>query len=199
MHRRVRACARTPGCAIAMMEQRGPRNGKQPGWRQLWAPWRAAYIHGTRGKTARCIFCFGSLRPDTRRRRLVLYTGPEASVMLNLYPYNNGHLLIAPRRHTAELEALTPSEWSAISALLSASARILKQALGPHGFNLGANLGRVAGAGIADHLHWHVVPRWEGDTNFMPVLTQTRVASEHLEASFALLEPLFRQLQIPVS
>jgi ATP adenylyltransferase len=182
-----------------MMEQRGPRHREAPGWRQLWAPWRAAYIRAPRRKTASCIFCFGALRAVSRRRRLVLYAGPEASVMLNRYPYNNSHLLIAPRRHVAELEALSAPELTAISALLSASVRILKQALGPHGFNLGANLGRVAGAGIADHLHWHVVPRWEGDTNFMPVLTQTRVASEHLEASFALLQPLFTQLQIPVS
>lgn len=119
--------------------------------------------------------------------------------MLNRYPYNNCHLLIAPRRHVAALEDLSQSESSTINSLLSASVRILKQALAPHGFNLGANLGRVAGAGIADHMHWHVVPRWNGDTNFMPVMTQTRVASEHLEASFALLEPLFRQLQSPVS
>src|SRR5579885_529282 len=182
------------------MEQRGgPGNDKQAGWRQLWAPWRSAYIHAARTDTTACIFCFGSLKKPARRRRLVLYLGPEAAVLLNRYPYNNCHLLIAPRRHVADLEALTAAETAAISALQSASVRILKQALGPHGFNLGANLGRVAGAGIADHLHWHVVPRWNGDTNFMPVLTQTRVASEHLEASFALLEPLFSQLQIPVS
>ncbi|HKD67626.1 MAG TPA: HIT domain-containing protein [Candidatus Binataceae bacterium] len=184
-----------------MMEPRGPGGRGDPVWRQLWAPWRAAYIRGasSRSDTARCIFCFGGLKEASRRRRLVLLAGPEASVMLNRYPYNNCHLLIAPRRHVAALEDLSQSESSTINSLLSASVRILKQALAPHGFNLGANLGRVAGAGIADHMHWHVVPRWNGDTNFMPVMTQTRVASEHLEASFALLEPLFRQLQSPVS
>jgi ATP adenylyltransferase len=183
------------------MEQRGPGHGGSPGWRQLWAPWRGVYIRSAaaRKRPARCIFCFGALKPASRRRRLVLHAGVEASVMLNLYPYNNGHLLVAPRRHVAALDALSDSESAAIGALLSTSVRILKSALAPHGFNLGANLGRVAGAGIADHLHWHVVPRWDGDTNFMPVMTQTRVASEHLEASFALLEPLFRQLQSPVS
>ncbi|HEV3114825.1 MAG TPA: HIT domain-containing protein [Candidatus Binataceae bacterium] len=181
------------------MEQRGPEDRKPTGWRQLWAPWRGAYIKAARSQTARCIFCFGALNKASRRRRLVLYADPQAVVMLNRYPYNNGHLLIAPRRHTAELDGLTAAEAAALSALQIASVRILKQALAPHGFNLGANLGRVAGAGIADHLHWHAVPRWNGDTNFMPVLAQTRVASEHLQASFALLEPLFRQLQIPVS
>jgi ATP adenylyltransferase len=181
------------------MEQRGPGEGKQAGWRQLWAPWRGAYIKAARSETARCIFCFGTLNQASRRRRLVLYAGPQALVMLNRYPYNNGHLLIAPRRHLADLELLSAAETAAISSLQIACARIVKQALAPHGFNLGANLGRVAGAGIADHLHWHVVPRWNGDTNFMPVLAQTRVASEHLEASFGLFEPLFRQLQIPVS
>ncbi len=177
------------------MEKRGTGEG----WRQLWAPWRSAYIRGTHRASTGCIFCFGALKPAACRRRLVLYAGPEASVMLNRYPYNNCHLLIAPRRHVAELEALSAAESAAISGLLSASVRILKKALGPHGFNLGANLGRVAGAGVADHLHWHVVPRWNGDTNFMPVMTQTRVASEHLEASFALLQPLFRRVQSPVS
>ncbi len=119
--------------------------------------------------------------------------------MLNLYPYNNGHLLIAPRRHVAALELLSPAESAAISGLLARSVQILKNSLNPDGFNLGANLGRVAGAGIADHLHWHIVPRWNGDTNFMPVMSSVRVVSEHLEASFARLAPDFRKLQSPVS
>jgi ATP adenylyltransferase len=182
-----------------MEQRRGPGSDRQAGWRQLWAPWRSGYIRATRKESTRCIFCFGALKEASRRRRLVLYLGREASVMLNRYPYNNCHLLIAPRRHVADLELLSAMEAVAISRLQTASVAILRHALGPHGFNLGANLGRVAGAGIADHMHWHVVPRWNGDTNFMPVLAQTRVASEHLDASYALLEPLFRQLQIPVS
>jgi len=169
------------------------------GLRQLWAPWRAAYIHATHRKSARCIFCFGALREASRKRRLVLYAGARASVMLNLYPYNNGHLLIAPRRHVDALEALSTDETAAIGALLAGSVRILKKAIGPHGFNLGANLGRVAGAGIADHIHWHVVPRWNGDTNFMSVTASTRVISEHLEMSFARLVPHFRKLESSVS
>jgi ATP adenylyltransferase len=173
--------------------------GDRAGWRQLWAPWRAAYIRATHRKPARCIFCFGALREAARKRRLVLYAGAQASVMLNLYPYANGHLLIAPRRHVDALEGLSPAETAAIGGLLAGSVRILKKALGPHGFNLGANLGRVAGAGIADHIHWHVVPRWDGDTNFVPVMAPTRVISEHLEMSFARLHPHFRKLESSVS
>ncbi len=164
----------------------------------MWAPWRAAYV-GAAHRAAGCIFCFGALREPARKRRLVLYAGPEASVMLNRYPYNNCHLLIAPRRHVAGLELLSHDESAAIGALLTRSVRILKDSVGPDGFNLGANLGRVAGAGIADHLHWHVVPRWNGDTNFMPVMSGVRVVSEHLEASFARLQPHFGKLQSPVS
>ncbi len=165
----------------------------------MWAPWRAAYIHAARNQTTRCIFCFGALRAASRKRRLILYAGSEASVMLNRYPYNGGHLLVAPRRHIAALELLSAAENAAISALLAGCVKILKRSLAPHGFNLGANLGRMAGAGIADHVHWHIVPRWNGDTNYMPVMSATRVVSEHLESSFARLEPHFRKLQSPVS
>jgi ATP adenylyltransferase len=169
------------------------------GWRHLWAPWRGAYIRAARNETARCIFCYGALREASRKRRLILYTGREASVMLNLYPYNGGHLLVAPRRHIGALEMLSAAENAAIAALLVDSVKILKKSFSPHGFNLGANLGRVAGAGIADHIHWHVVPRWNGDTNYMPVMNATRVISEHLESSFARLAPHFRKLQSSVS
>jgi ATP adenylyltransferase len=169
------------------------------GWSHLWAPWRGAYVRAAHNDTARCIFCFGALREASRKRRLVLYAGAEACVMLNRYPYNGGHLLVAPRRHIDGLELLSAPESAAIGALLAGSIKILKKSLGPHGFNLGANLGRVAGAGIADHIHWHIVPRWNGDTNFMPVMSATRVVSEHLESSFARLEPHFRKLQSSVS
>jgi ATP adenylyltransferase len=169
------------------------------GWRHLWAPWRGAYIRAARNETTRCFFCFGALREASRKRRLILYTGREASVMLNRYPYNGGHLLVAPRRHLDGLEKLSAAENAAIGALLTDAVKILKKTLHPQGFNLGANLGRVAGAGIADHIHWHIVPRWNGDTNFMPVMNAMRVVSEHLESAFARLEPHFRKLQSSVS
>jgi ATP adenylyltransferase len=159
---------------------------------RLWAPWRYAYLSGARSGKPRCIFCFRSLTAAERRRRLVLYQNSLAVVMLNRYPYNNGHLMVAPRRHLASPELLTAAERAALGELVSECVRRLRVALKPDGFNVGANLGRSAGAGIADHMHWHVVPRWDGDTNFMPVLASTRVLSQSLLDSFAQLAPCFR-------
>jgi ATP adenylyltransferase len=169
-----------------------PEVGPQPG--RLWAPWRSAYLKAGRARSQDCIFCLNRLSERARRRHLVLYAGPLALVMLNRYPYNNGHLMIAPRRHLESPERLTSEERSVLGELIAACVARLRGALKPAGFNVGANLGRTAGAGFEDHMHWHVVPRWEGDTNFMPVLASTRVLSQHLEESFALLEPLFKTI-----
>ena len=166
---------------------------------RLWAPWRAQYVHGTAATDAGCIFCFGELGAAARRRRLVLYAGPDALVMLNRYPYNNGHLLVAPRRHVASPELLATAERVAVGEVLNAALGLLRGELKPAAFNLGANLGRSAGAGIADHFHWHIVPRWDGDTNFMTVTVSTRVVSEHLTASFKRLHPLFKTLEAALS
>ena len=133
------------------------------------------------------------------RRRLVLHAGPDAVVMLNRYPYNNGHLMIAPRRHIASPELLERSERSAIGELVAAAVVRIRQAMRPEGINLGANLGRVAGAGFADHMHWHLVPRWAGDTNFMAAVAGTRVLSESLEESYDLLKPLFNDLAAAIT
>ena len=141
-----------------------------------------------------CIFCFGKLGGAERKRRLVVYEGEHAIVMLNRYPYNNGHLMVAPRRHVASPELLTREERAIIGELVSDCCVQLRKALNPSGLNVGANLGRSAGAGIADHMHWHVVPRWDGDTNFMPVLASTRVLSQDLESSFKMLAPLFKTI-----
>lgn len=166
---------------------------------RLWAPWRAAYLRAA-GKPARgCIFCFGDLDARERRRRLILHAGAQALVMLNRYPYNNGHLMIAPRRHLASPELLSRAERAALAELQAEAVARLRRALRPAGFNLGANLGRSAGAGFAEHMHWHVVPRWEGDTNFMPALAHTRVLSQHLEESFRLLAPLFKAVGAAIS
>ncbi|HTY56372.1 MAG TPA: HIT domain-containing protein [Candidatus Binataceae bacterium] len=167
--------------------------------RHLWAPWRAQYVHKAAPASKKCIFCFGSLTAAERRRNLVLYAGSAALVMLNRYPYNNGHLLVAPRRHAASPELLTAAERGGIGEVLNASLGLLRSALKPAAFNLGANLGRAAGAGIADHFHWHIVPRWKGDTNFMTVNASTRVVSEHLAASFKRLNPLFKTLDAALS
>jgi ATP adenylyltransferase len=159
---------------------------------RLWAPWRYAYLSGPRAGKPRCIFCFKQLTAAERRQRLVLHQDPIAVVMLNRYPYNNGHLMVAPRRHVASPELLTAAERAAVGDLVSECVRRLRGALKPDGFNVGANLGRSAGAGFADHMHWHVVPRWDGDTNYMPVLASTRVLSQSLLDSYAQLAPCFR-------
>jgi ATP adenylyltransferase len=159
---------------------------------RLWAPWRYAYLRGSRSGKPRCIFCFARLTAAARRERLVLYQDPIAVVMLNRYPYNNGHLMVAPRRHVASPELLTAAERAALGDLISECVRRMRTVLRADGFNVGANLGRSAGAGFAEHMHWHVVPRWDGDTNFMPVLASTRVVSQSLLDSYAQLAPCFR-------
>lgn len=167
---------------------------------RLWAPWRSEYILSARARNLRgCIFCFQKITARLRPASYILYDEPLAIVMLNKFPYNNGHLMIAPRRHRASPEHLLAEERSAIERLLVESVQILRRALEPDGLNIGMNLGRVAGAGFADHMHWHLVPRWTGDSNFMPVLASTRVLSQHLKASYAALTPLFKTLRSPVS
>lgn len=173
------------------------RNGASFGGQRLWAPWRYQYIRTAGVRKESCIFCFGNLNAAERQRRLILYVNPHATVMLNRYPYNNGHLMVAPRRHVASPELLTREERAIIGELVSDCCVRLREALNPSGLNVGANLGRSAGAGIADHMHWHLVPRWDGDTNFMPVLASTRVLSQHLESSFQMLSPLFKTLDAP--
>jgi ATP adenylyltransferase len=153
----------------------------------LWAPWRMAYIGGP--KTPGCIFC-QALETVDRRGHLVLSRQP-AVVMLNKYPYSNGHLLVAPRRHAAHLGELPPDDFHTLMDTLQRTATVLSAAVRAEGLNLGMNMGAAAGAGVADHLHWHIVPRWVGDTNFMPTLADVRVIPEHLEAMYDRLEPLF--------
>jgi ATP adenylyltransferase len=166
---------------------------------RLWAPWRYAYLREAIAGPKRCIFCFGKLAEPQRRRRLVLFQSRTAVVMLNLYPYNNGHLMVAPRRHVASPELLTRDERAAAGELLAATVKAMRKVFKPGGINLGANLGRTAGAGFADHMHWHVVPRWDGDTNFMPVLASTRVLSQSLEESYRQLRPVFKALEADLS
>ena len=166
---------------------------------RLWAPWRSAYLARTRITAPRCIFCLRRLGPAELSRRLVLHAGPHALVMLNRYPYNNGHLMVAPRRHVASPELLTRQERMIVGDLVAFALERLRAVLRPAAFNVGANLGRAAGAGFADHMHWHIVPRWEGDTNFMPVLASTRVLSQHLEESYALLAPHFKASETALS
>jgi ATP adenylyltransferase len=142
-----------------------------------------------------CIFCDKPKAADARSN-LVLVQTTHAVVMLNKFPYNNGHLLIAPKRHENRLSALPSEEYGDFSEVVRASADILLRVLKPGGMNLGMNLGRCAGAGVEDHLHWHIVPRWEGDTNFMPVVGEVRVIPQHLLESYDRLRPFFRHLAV---
>lgn len=158
---------------------------------RLWSPWRMEYIESARDEEKDgCVFC-ALLELDDPVGARVLARDGLAFVTLAKYPYNPGHLLVLPVRHAAELEDLSPEETAAIANLIRRSLRALRATSDPQGFNVGLNLGSAAGAGIPGHLHWHVVPRWGGDTNFMPVVGQTRVLPELLEQTYAKLRPGF--------
>jgi ATP adenylyltransferase len=160
---------------------------------RLWTPWRRAYIEGTsddqKGDDA-CFLCLGAATTDDRAK-LILFRGDSAFLLLNLYPYNTGHLMIAPFAHVGELAALDTAIAEEMMRLTQRSVDVLGRAYRPHGFNVGMNLGRPAGAGVPDHLHIHVVPRWTGDTNFMPIVADTKVLPESLEQTYERLEPYF--------
>jgi len=160
--------------------------------KQLWAPWRMTYINDD-AKDAGCIFCT-LYRQDDQRAALVLAQTSHSVVIMNKYPYNNGHLLLAPKRHENNPDKLPSEEFIDLNEALRRSIEIVRSAFHPGGINLGMNLGKCAGAGIEDHLHWHIVPRWEGDANFMPVIAETRVMPQHLLDSYDRLQPFFREL-----
>ena len=149
---------------------------------QLWAPWRLQYIESA-DKAEGCIFCTFPAAGEARdAEHLIVHRGSHAFIILNAFPYSNGHLMVVPFRHTAQMEEYTDEEMLEVMRLTRTSIALLRAAFKPDGFNLGVNMGRVAGAGIADHLHWHIVPRWNGDTNFMPVMADVRVIPESLSA-----------------
>jgi ATP adenylyltransferase len=151
-----------------------------------------AYIQAAKeqGEDGGCIFCDLPAEGDDVRT-MILARGELAFVIVNSFPYNPGHLMVAPFRHVGAFTSLEAAELADVDALVARSIRALEQEMEPHGYNLGMNLGRVAGAGIPDHVHWHLVPRWNGDTNFMPVVGQTRVLPELLEETYARLRPRF--------
>jgi ATP adenylyltransferase len=156
----------------------------------MFAPWRHTYIKRTLAEETGCPFCV-AINTGVGLESLIVYKGQTCSVILNKFPYNNGHTMVIPHRHTADFDKLTPEEHHEMHALLKRTFEALKIAYQPHGVNIGMNLGRVGGAGIIDHLHYHLVPRWNGDTNFMPVIGLTKVISESLEETYKKLLPLF--------
>ena len=160
---------------------------------RLWAPWRLSYVANAKPPTDEdpCFLCQG-LSASQDRENLIAWRGPTSVVVLNRFPYNNGHLLIAPNAHKAQLHELSAEEVGEIHALLTRLVNVLRELMKPDGFNVGLNLGRAAGAGLPGHLHWHLVPRWQGDTNFMPVLTDTRVIVQSLDQFFTMLTEKLR-------
>jgi ATP adenylyltransferase len=160
---------------------------------RLWSPWRLDYITGPKDKSY-CVFCRHAeetrANPDNADS-LVLATGAHAYVVLNRYPYNNGHLMVVPYQHTSTLTDLGPDELSELMLFTQRSEQVLRDAYPPEGINIGVNLGRAAGAGIEEHLHVHLVPRWNGDTNFMTVVGETRVLPEDLPSTARRLRPIF--------
>jgi len=157
----------------------------------LWAPWRREFIDAP--KEEGCIFCRfpAETGRDADRKNLVLGRTARSFAILNRFPYNNGHLMVVPRRHTADFAGLAPEELDDLHRLLQLSVRVVGEVYRPGGANLGMNLGRDAGAGIEGHLHWHLVPRWRGDTNFMPVVAESKVMIETLHQSWDALHPRF--------
>jgi ATP adenylyltransferase len=160
---------------------------------RLWSPWRLPYVIDS-GKSPGCVFC-EALHGE--QASLIVFRGATCYVILNLYPYNNGHLMVVPNRHIASLAAATHEELCELIELTRSAEVVLGEAYNPHGLNMGINLGKPAGAGVLDHVHMHIVPRWNGDTNFMTVVGETRVLPEELPQSAERLRPLFRQLLRP--
>jgi ATP adenylyltransferase len=159
----------------------------------LWTPWRIEHVLGNTPKSTNCIFePVGHSLSD--KKQLLLYRDSEVVVLLNRYPYSNGHILIAPVRHVACITDLSQLESCSVMEMTKKSTTLLKKHLKPDGFNIGCNVGTIAGAGIADHLHIHIVPRWNNDHNFITVLADTRTIPEHIEATFNRLAPDFLAL-----
>ncbi len=162
---------------------------------QLWAPWRLSYVAAAKPPSAgdACFLCTGLADNDDRNHLIALRT-PLSVVMLNRFPYNNGHLLVAPRAHKGRLDELASDELLETMETLRQMVRVLEELMHPDAFNIGLNLGRAAGAGLPGHLHWHIVPRWNGDTNFMPVLADVKVIVQSLDSLYDLLvERLHRE------
>ena len=160
---------------------------------KLWAPWRKEFILGQKEKG--CIFCKRH-KGKKDKENLILFRGKLSFVIMNKYPYNTGHLMVAPYRHGGKLEKLDQEELLNLALLTQKCVAILKKTMKPQGFNLGMNLEKVSGAGVADHLHVHVVPRWSGDTNFMPVLGDTKLISVALQDTYEQLKAKFKELEL---
>lgn len=157
----------------------------------LWAPWRMDYVLGPKPEC--CVFCLPESR-DQDEERLVLYRGTRVFVIMNKFPYNSGHLMVTPLRHVMDFCDLTVEEHTELFSMSQKTVAILRELSEPEGFNLGFNLGGAAGAGIKEHVHFHIVPRWNGDSSFMAVLGEVRTVPEHLHVTYTRLKPYFDRL-----
>jgi ATP adenylyltransferase len=155
----------------------------------LWSPWRYQYVSQQKPEKG-CVFC-NKMQQTTDEANLILYRGVNSYVLLNLYPYSSGHLMIAPYQHIGSLSAANDATWMEMTALTRKAEQAIQKAYRPDGINLGMNLGKSAGAGIADHIHMHVLPRWHADSNFLTTISETRVLPELLEDTYRKLKPLF--------
>ena len=162
----------------------------------LWAPWRIEYIQGLEASKG-CFICDVNSRPKDDDESLVLWRGRYCIVMFNRYPYNNGHLLIAPVRHIPDIEEASDEEMLEMSKMVREAQKVLRLAINPHGFNVGMNFGRCAGAGLPGHMHIHLVPRWDGDTNFMNVCSDTDVISQSLTQLLGQLKEISKEKNLP--
>jgi ATP adenylyltransferase len=194
-------CILQAGPGLLPAQVRGIGDAFNVNYEQLWAPWRLTYVTGDDKKSDQpspgspsllagadpsCFLCQAAVCGDARGR-LVVQQGPLSLTLLNRYPYNNGHLLVAPKRHLARLDQLDPAEQLDLVQVISQMVGLLERTIRAEGFNVGLNLGQVAGAGLPGHVHWHIVPRWHGDTNFMPALAGIRVIPQSLTALWELL------------
>ncbi len=172
------------------MSEHGTGNGIE----KLWAPWRMLYIEGIGGgKTEGCIFC-EKPQENSDEKNFIVRRGKTCYIIMNIFPYNNGHLMVAPYLHTAQFSDLDSQTRLEMFDLAGSAMEAIQNTMRPDGFNMGMNIGRTAGAGIADHLHLHLVPRWNGDTNFMPVIGCTKVISEALEDSYQKIRTAMRKI-----
>ena len=149
--------------------------------KKIWAPWRSKFIYQRKRKG--CIFC-KARDSNAPKENFVIKKTKHSFSMLNIYPYNNGHVMVSPKRHKPSLDKLTPGELKDLMLLLNQTTKLLDKALKPDGYNIGINIGKISGAGYPGHVHIHIVPRWQGDTNFMPLFSETKVISESLDALY---------------
>ena len=163
----------------------------------LWSPWRSEYIESfdtpNSGESEECFLCSGASKIDENRERLIVARLDLCFVVMNRYPYNSGHLLVAPYRHCGELPNLSLAERTEIMETINLACEVLTELYKPHGINIGANIGRAAGAGVPGHLHFHLVPRWNGDTNFMPLIAEVKVVSESIQTAYKQIADCFKR------